>query len=147
MPWDQQLLNIRNLQVTQEEQKLAINSLRYTDVLQKNTNSRLSVDISNNSNNNYLLSNLVGRNHAYSKGNITNLFSEVYKYLIGAFLILYSIMTINYMKYFNDEISYYTKAVKDSPSSAYATKMLGVRLVYKSKEEEAIPSIVVLTTH
>ena len=70
---------------------------------------------------------------------ITNLFSEVYKYLIGAFLILYSIMTINYMKYFNDEISYYTKAVKDSPSSAYATKMLGVRLVYKSKEEEAIP--------
>ena len=43
------------------------------------------------------------------------------------------------MKYFNDEISYYTKAVKDSPSSAYATKMLGVRLVYKSKEEEAIP--------
>ena len=71
---------------------------------------------------------------------ITNIFSEVNKYLVGVVVILFSIMTINYMKFFNDEISYYTKAVKDSPSSAYATKMLGVRLVYKSRDEEAIPN-------
>ncbi len=69
---------------------------------------------------------------------LLRLFSNASKYLYGALLILFSIMTINYMGYFNDEISFYTKAVQDSPSSAYATKMLGVRLVYKSKEDEAI---------
>ena len=61
------------------------------------------------------------------------------KYILGAVIILFSFMTFNYMQYFNDEISYYSKAVKDSPSSAYATKMLAIRLVYKSREAEAIP--------
>jgi len=70
---------------------------------------------------------------------IEKFIADFYKYLISAIIILFSIATINYMQYFKDEISYYTKAVKDSPSSAYATKMLGVRLVYKSLEEEAIP--------
>lgn len=70
---------------------------------------------------------------------IEKFISDFYKYIIGALIILFSIATINYMQYFNDEISYYTKAVKDSPSSAYATKMLGIRLVYKSREKEAIP--------
>ncbi|GDX52059.1 hypothetical protein LBMAG27_11060 [Bacteroidota bacterium] len=70
---------------------------------------------------------------------IEKFISDFYKYIIVTLVILFSISTINYMQYFNDEISYYTKAVKDSPSSAYATKMLGVRLVYKSREEEAIP--------
>lgn len=72
---------------------------------------------------------------------IIKMLGDAAKYFYAGIVIVFSVMTISYMGYFKDEITFYKKAVEDSPSSAYATKMLGIRLVYASKDAEAIPYI------
>jgi len=73
MPWQEQLLNTANLQVGQEEHQIEIDHLKYTDAIQGDRNAEFSVDIYNNSNNIFLLSNLVKANHNYSTTNINTL--------------------------------------------------------------------------
>ncbi len=62
-----------------------------------------------------------------------------FKQIAAVIIILFSVMTFQYTRHFMDEITFYSKAAADSPSSAYAVKMLGIRLVYKEREAEAIP--------
>lgn len=58
--------------------------------------------------------------------------------IYGCIIVIFSGMTIYYMVFFKDEISFYRKAVADAPSSAYMTKMLGIRLNDHGNETEAI---------
>jgi hypothetical protein len=77
MPWDQQILDTSNLQVIQEEQRLDINLLKYTDAIQKNTNSRFSVNIRDNTDDIRLLSNVVKNNFMYSSNSIKNIYTNI----------------------------------------------------------------------
>ena len=70
---------------------------------------------------------------------ITKILKGNWKIAYGAVLLIFSGMTFFYMNSFSDEITFYKKAVTDSPSSGYATNMLGIRLQNAGKDEEALP--------
>lgn len=63
------------------------------------------------------------------------------KILLGSFLltIVFSVITFQYISKFNDELTFWSNAVKDSPNSAYANKMYGIKLTENKKMQEAIP--------
>ena len=88
MPWDQQLLNTHNLQVTQKQQQLRINSLKSVDSIQTKTNSKFNVNMTSNLNKYSVLSNVVNSNFKYVSDNIkgnTNNFYELAHFTSNAF--------------------------------------------------------------
>lgn len=62
-------------------------------------------------------------------------------YISFAIAVLFSFMTIHYIGKFNDELTFWSNAVKNSPHAAYANKMYGIKLAENKKETEAIPYI------
>ncbi len=65
------------------------------------------------------------------------------KFLYGSIIlaIVFSFMTFSYISKFNDELTFWSNAVKNSPRSAYANKMYGIKLTENEKLQEAIPYI------
>jgi hypothetical protein len=139
MPWDQQLLNTSNLQVTQEQQQLVINSLKYTDAEQTKTNLGLNVNINNNSNNYSILSNVVNSNSRYVSDNIKNNITNFYalsSYTSNAF---YGIQG-NYINNSNQvaqkiiKLDENTKFIKDTytPKSDLTTEINTIDTTYNT---------------
>ncbi len=74
------------------------------------------------------------------------IFSKIFstgKMLIIGFIVAagLSFLTFNYISRFDNELVYWSHAVEDSPQSAYANKMYGIKLTENKKQEEAIPFI------
>ena len=61
--------------------------------------------------------------------------------VVAACMVLCIVEVHRYMPVFNDTFSFWTKAVEASPQSAYANKLLGIKLAENKREPEAIPYI------